>query len=77
MDWHNNSKRLPKELHLKECKTDMPNFSGTNIAELKQSFYNGSFKYFGRMGFQVQIEKKQTPFTVTKLNTVHTGVFTY
>ena len=29
------------------------------------------------MNFQVEIEKNQTPYTVTKLNTVHTGVFTF
>ena len=46
-------------------------------AGLNQYSYRGSFTYFDTLGFQVEIEKKQTPFTITKLNTVHTGVFTY
>ena len=33
--------------------------------------------YFDRLGFYVQIEKRQTSFTVTKLNTVHNAIFTY
>ena len=33
--------------------------------------------YSGRLRFQAQIEKKQMLFTVTKLNTLQTGVFTY
>ena len=44
---------------------------------LNQYSYCGSFTYFDGQSFQVQIEKKQTPFTPTKLNTVPTGVFTY
>ena len=41
----------------------------TNIST---SFF---FTHFDRLRFQVQIEMKQTPFT--KMNTEHTGVFTY
>ena len=36
-----------------------------------------SFTYSDRLSFQVQIEKKQTPFTETKLYTEHTPVFTF
>ena len=31
---------------------------------------------FEKLSFQIQVEKKQTPFTVSKLNTLHKGVFT-
>ena len=48
-----------------------------DTAESNQYSYNGSFTFFDRLSFWVQIEKKQTPSTVFKLNTVHTGVFTY
>ena len=44
---------------------------------MNQYSYNGSATYFGRLSFQLQIEKKQMLFTVINLNTVHTGVFTY
>ena len=58
-------------------KKSSRNPNGTDSAELNQNSNNGSFAYFDKLTFQAQIEKKQTPFTVTKLNTVHAGVFTY
>ena len=77
MDSHTNSLPLPKELNPNDCKTIVRNLNGTDNAELNQYTYNGSFTYFDRLSFPVQIQKNQTLFTVTKLNTVHTGVFTY
>ena len=52
------------------------NLNGTDSAKLNQNSYNGFSTHFERMSFQVQTEMKQPPFTVTKKNTVHTGVFT-
>ena len=60
-----------------KVKKTIRNHNGTDSAELNQYACNGSFSYFDRLSFQLQIEKKQTPFTVTNLNTAHTGVFTY
>ena len=60
-----------------ECKIFSLNFTGTDSAELNQYFYNGCSTCFDRLLFQVQTEKKQSPFAVTKLNIVYTGVFTY
>ena len=73
MDWHTNFKSLPKNSY----KNTIRNFIGTDSAERNQYSYIDSFTLFLRLNFQVQIEKKQTLFNVTKLNTVHNGVFTY
>ena len=77
MDWHTNSMQLPKERDYNECDNFFRNLNSTDSAELNQKFLNRNVTYFHRMRFQVQIEKKRTPFTVTVLDTVHTGVFTY
>ena len=77
MNWHTNCKPLPEELDQNECKNNIQNISGTDSLLLNQYFYIGSFIYFDRLSFQVQIEKKQKLFTVTKLKTVHGGVITY
>ena len=58
-------------------KKTIRNLNVAESAELNQYLYNGSFTYFIRLSFQVQTEKKKTQFTVTELNTVDTGVFTY
>ena len=42
-------------------------------AELNQNSYNRSF--FDRLSLQSQNGNKRRPFTVTKQNTVHSGVF--
>ena len=60
-----------------ECKKLIQNLNGKDSAELNQYFYNDSFTYFDKRTFQVQIEKKQRPFTVNKLNTLDIGVFIY
>ena len=44
--------------------------------EKNQFSYNGSSNHFDELSFPVQIEKKQTPFTVTNTNTIDNGVFT-
>ena len=49
----------------------------TDSAELNCYSYKIYFTYFDRITFQVQVEKKQIPITVTKLNIVPTGVITY
>ena len=67
----------PNELDHIEGKKTIRNLNGTDSAELSQYTYKGSFTYFDRMRFQVQTEKKKTPFTVTEMNFVGTGVFTY
>ena len=77
MDWHSDSMPYIRELVPIESKNFVRNLNGTDNAELNQYSQNGSFTYFDRLSFQVQINKKQTSFTVTKLNTLHTGVFTY
>ena len=77
MDKHNKSMPLPKQLNPKDRKGIIRNLDGTDSAELNQFSYNGSFIYFDRLSFQVEIEEEQTPFTVTKMNTVQTGVLTY
>ena len=48
-----------------------------NSAELNYYSYNGSVTFFDTLSFQVQNGRKHTPFTLTKLNTVHTGVLPY
>ena len=77
MDWHTNSMQLPKERDYNECDNFIRNLISTDSAELNQKFLNRNVTCFHRMRFQIQIEKKRTPFTVTVLDTVHTGVFTY
>ena len=68
---------LLKELGPNERKKNFRNLNVTDSTELYQCFYNGFFANSERLSFHVQIEKKQMPFTVIKLNTVHTGVFCY
>ena len=68
---------LPKKLDPNESKNFFQNLNGTDSVELKQYSYSGSVAFFDRLRFQVQIEKKQLPFTVTKLKNVHNGVFTH
>ena len=77
MDWHTNSMPLCEEPDTNECRNFIQNLNGTECPELNQYAYNGSFNDFDRLSFQVQIEKEEMPFTVTNLNTVHIGVFTY
>ena len=45
--------------------------------EKNDVFIIDSFNFFDVLTSQVQIEKKPNPFTVTKLNAVLIGVFTY
>ena len=52
------------------------NLNGTDSAKVNQFSCKGSITFSDRLSFCVQIEKKQTQFSVTKLNTVHTGVLT-
>ena len=77
MDQHTASLTLHKELDPNECKILIRNFNGTQSAELKHCSPNASFIFFDRLNFQLQIAKKQFPFTVTKLITVLGGVFAY
>ena len=77
MCWYTNLMALAQELDPNDCKNVIRNLNVMDSAELNKYSCNGSFTYFDRLSFQVQIEKKQTPFSVTKLNTVHTGVFTH
>ena len=55
----------------------MRKFNGTGSAELGQFSPKSSITYFDTLSFQVQIEKKRRLSSVTKFNTVHTGVITY
>ena len=80
MGWHTISMPLPKELHPNEGRRNIRKFNRTDSAELNQNFCRGPFTYFDRLSFQVeseQVQTKPTSFTVTKLNAVRTGVFTY
>ena len=76
-DWYTNAMTIPKELDPTECKNIIRFLNGTDSPELNQYSYNGFFTYFTDqpISFQAEIERKQNPFTVTKLNTVHRGVF--
>ena len=65
------------ELDSNESKNFNRTFRGTNCTELNQNCYKGSFVYSDGLSFQIQNEKKRTHFSVTKLNTAPTGVFTY
>ena len=73
--WQTYYKQLPKELNPIVCKNIIRNLNKTDNAERNQFTQNGSFTYFDRLSFHVQNEKKHIPFSVTKLNIVHTGVF--
>ena len=67
----------PKKLYPNDCKKTIRNPNGTDSAEMNQNSHNGSLIYFDRLSFYVQMEKKQNPFSVIKLNTKHADVFTY
>ena len=73
---HTNSLLSPKELHANERKHFVRVLNGIFSAETNLIFF-GSFRTFDRSSFLVEIEKKESSYTVNKLNTVHTGVFTY
>ena len=77
MGWHTNSMPLPKHVDRSESKNTIRYLNGTDNAELNHYSSNGSSRYFDGLSFHFKIEKKQTPFTVTKPKTIHTGVFTY
>ena len=66
-----------KKLNPNESKNSFRNLYNTDNAELNQYFYNVYFRFFDRVIFQVEIGKKLTPFTVTQLNTVDAGLFSY
>ena len=68
---------LPEKLDPDYCEVNIGNFNGMDSAELDQHFYNGFCIFSDGLSFQVQIDKNQLSFTVTELNTVHFGVFTY
>ena len=75
MDWHTNSMPAKEKDH-SEGKYSFRKPNGTDSAEINHYSHYSSSYYFDRLSFQVEIEKKQTPFLVTILNTVHTAVFT-
>ena len=77
MDWHTKSSPLPKDLNPNVCKNDIQNLNGTVSLELNQQLQNGFSTFFVGLSSQIRIERKETPFSVTKLITVHMGVFTY
>ena len=64
---------LAQELNPIECKNVIQNFNETDIPQLNQLSFNGSFTFLDRLSFQVQIDKKQTAFTVGKFTTAHNG----
>ena len=74
MDWQPNSTPILKELDPSECEKIVRNLSGRDSPEMKQCFHNVLSSPW--VSFQIQFQKKGTPFTVSKLNTVNTGVFT-
>ena len=53
------------------------NLEGMQSPQQNQFSYKSSFIEFQRLLFQVQIEKKETLLTVTKLNSVGTGVLSF
>ena len=77
MDWHSNFLLLLKELDPIECKRssetllDCIVLNSINIHKLVIS------PLFFKFGFRFHCEKKQTPFTVIKLNTARTCEFIY
>ena len=73
MGWHTNLMPLPKNWTLNSAKM----LSDTDSADLNRDSYSRYFIYFDRQSCQVQTEKKQRPFSVTKLNILHTVVLTY
>ena len=75
IDWHTIYMLLPKQLDPIECKIINRNPNGTESANIHQFYCNGSVTCFDRLSSQVQVEKKQTFFTVAKLYTVDVGVF--
>ena len=44
---------------------------------MNQICFDASFTWFERLSVQLLIENQQIPFTVTKLNSVHTGLYTH
>ena len=72
-----NSLPQPKELEPNDRKNNNRNLNGTDSGNLNQYFYCGFSTDCDTLSFQVQIERTQTLFTVTKLNTVHINVFIY
>ena len=68
---------LPKEVDPKDCKNMIRNLNRTDSVEMDQQTFNGSFTYSDILHFQGLLEKEEVHLTVTKLNTVLTGVFTY
>ena len=67
MDWYTNSNLLRQQLAPNDFWKFYQNLQGKYSAELNYYSINGSFTHFDRISFQVQIEKKQTPLTETKL----------
>ena len=68
---------LHKNLNPNELKSVIRNINETYNLKLNQYFYFGSFTGIDRVSSQAQLGKKQTHFTLTKLNTVQTGLFIY
>ena len=67
---------LPKEVDPNRYKNIIRNLNGLDRPELNYYLTHGSLIYFDSLIFQAQVEKNQTAFTLTMLNTVYTGVFT-
>ena len=76
MDWHTKSIPLPKDLNPNVCKNDIQNLNRTVSLGMNQQLHIGFSTFFVRLSSQIQIERKEGPFSVTKLITVHMGVFT-
>ena len=70
-----NSMLSPKKLDFNIGKNTIRNPNQMDSAELNQCFYNGFFTCLDSLSFQIAIEKKQTPSTITKLNFVQTTLF--
>ena len=77
MDWYNNSLELSKFIDPIEFKNLIRYLNGTNSPELNSYDYPTVLTFFDDLSFQRIIEQYQKPFTVKKLNTLTTGIFTY
>ena len=77
LQWGQNTLELPKILDPIECKNMIRYLNATDSEELNNYNIQSSFSLFGDSNYQNTIERIQTPFRVTKLNTWHIGTFVF
>ena len=76
-DYHQNTMERPRTVDFTECKHVIRHLNGIDNPQLSAFDHSNSLTFIGDIKNQRLLETKQPPFRITKLNTLHCGVFAW